>query len=601
MGEIFLKLGPYLKLYTEYTNNYNNALNAFGRMEKSSKFRSIMKQCDATAAEKSGRTDGLSSYLIMPIQRIPRYEMLLKELVKNTGEAHPDYLSLTSAVEQIRGVASHVNERKRDAERRELLYKIQYKLFEGDSDRLALVTTNRELVKEGPVGKAGLYLFLFNDGVLVGREKKKGKRYDYKHWIDIDGYHSNVAIKEETKNGFPIALDGIGDGHVEKHLTLVAQTVEEQHEWYTSIHEQHDLKMAKLIEDREVMRWQLCAVTKMKPRKYHSCTLISKTEIMLFGGVDGTGACFSDVWVYDLAHKKWKVLRPLGSSQPPARYGHTACLMDGSVVVFGGMNSEGVKFDDIWLLELRYLRWRSVSAFGKKKPEGRSHHTAWVYNKTLYIQGGRSNEMVLNDIYGLVREGAWKWREVATSGESLLACAYHSSTLIGTQVVFFGGFDLTTALGDLYVLDCETFVVSRPTPEGDDPEGRYAHSAVAFGPYVVGFGGCSPTHTFGDIFVLDTENWIWLRARHLGEGLSNRGGCASALVDCSMFIHGGFGMLDWTGLFCFEDASALNLDCAELPLAQPHKESGQLHSHQHVDNTKWLESRSQHWYDDHDH
>lgn len=33
----------------------------------------------------------LSSFLIMPIQRIPRYELLLRELKKKTPEQHPDF------------------------------------------------------------------------------------------------------------------------------------------------------------------------------------------------------------------------------------------------------------------------------------------------------------------------------------------------------------------------------------------------------------------------------------------------------------------------------------------------------------------------------
>jgi hypothetical protein len=33
----------------------------------------------------------LADFLIMPVQRIPRYSLLLKELVKVTSADHPDY------------------------------------------------------------------------------------------------------------------------------------------------------------------------------------------------------------------------------------------------------------------------------------------------------------------------------------------------------------------------------------------------------------------------------------------------------------------------------------------------------------------------------
>lgn len=52
----------------------------------------------------------------MPVQRIPRYEMLLKDLHKHTGLDHPDYAKLGSAYQQLKEVALYVNEQKRDFE-----------------------------------------------------------------------------------------------------------------------------------------------------------------------------------------------------------------------------------------------------------------------------------------------------------------------------------------------------------------------------------------------------------------------------------------------------------------------------------------------------
>jgi len=35
--------------------------------------------------------------MIEPIQRLPRYELFLKDLLKNTEEIHPDYENITKA------------------------------------------------------------------------------------------------------------------------------------------------------------------------------------------------------------------------------------------------------------------------------------------------------------------------------------------------------------------------------------------------------------------------------------------------------------------------------------------------------------------------
>ena len=55
----------------------------------------------------------LQFYLIMPIQRIPRYKMLLDELLKHTASDHVDYDDLKVAVEEMKLRACEINERVR--------------------------------------------------------------------------------------------------------------------------------------------------------------------------------------------------------------------------------------------------------------------------------------------------------------------------------------------------------------------------------------------------------------------------------------------------------------------------------------------------------
>jgi hypothetical protein len=58
----------------------------------------------------------LTSYLIMPIQRIPRYVLLLTDLFKNTPEGHKDFEDLKKALAKMESVAEYVNTKKREAE-----------------------------------------------------------------------------------------------------------------------------------------------------------------------------------------------------------------------------------------------------------------------------------------------------------------------------------------------------------------------------------------------------------------------------------------------------------------------------------------------------
>ena len=71
---------------------------------------------------------GIESYLIMPVQRLPRIEMLLKDLLRHTTEDHPDFKPLSSAYEGILSIANFVNEKKREAENFSKMAAVQRKL-----------------------------------------------------------------------------------------------------------------------------------------------------------------------------------------------------------------------------------------------------------------------------------------------------------------------------------------------------------------------------------------------------------------------------------------------------------------------------------------
>src|SRR5690606_24157660 len=51
----------------------------------------------------------LESFLIMPVQRIPRYILLLKELFKYSTADHPDYPLIDRAKEKIQKIMDELN------------------------------------------------------------------------------------------------------------------------------------------------------------------------------------------------------------------------------------------------------------------------------------------------------------------------------------------------------------------------------------------------------------------------------------------------------------------------------------------------------------
>jgi len=183
IGHLFLDIADDLNSYIPYICNYNLSMETLERLEKSKDFRNFVKKC----REESGQSLQLADYLIMPIQRIPRYVLLLKELLKNTIRGHPDYNDLQMALSRMKEVAASINENKRDAENQQRMVLLQGQL----AGRLqeAVAAPGRKYIREGQFivvdgGKQiKFYVFLTSDRLYVTKQDKK--LYNVKHVITL--------------------------------------------------------------------------------------------------------------------------------------------------------------------------------------------------------------------------------------------------------------------------------------------------------------------------------------------------------------------------------------------------------------------------------
>eukprot|EP01117_Protostelium_nocturnum_P012692 TRINITY_DN467_c0_g1_i1.p1 TRINITY_DN467_c0_g1~~TRINITY_DN467_c0_g1_i1.p1 ORF type:complete len:1282 (-),score=607.35 TRINITY_DN467_c0_g1_i1:202-4047(-) len=107
IGDVFLKFYPFFKAYNQYCNNYDAALECYLECMKRPEFATFCNE--RLAKTPNGLGPDLQSLLIMPVQRIPRYTLLLKELLSKTPSDHPDHANLTSAFAKIKEITDLVN------------------------------------------------------------------------------------------------------------------------------------------------------------------------------------------------------------------------------------------------------------------------------------------------------------------------------------------------------------------------------------------------------------------------------------------------------------------------------------------------------------
>ena len=73
--------------------------------------------------------DEIQSLLITPVQRIPRYALLISDLLRHTSADHSDYSNLQIAQEKLKATASYVNSRAELAIELTKIYSIQNSIY----------------------------------------------------------------------------------------------------------------------------------------------------------------------------------------------------------------------------------------------------------------------------------------------------------------------------------------------------------------------------------------------------------------------------------------------------------------------------------------
>jgi hypothetical protein len=173
----------------------------------------------------------MTSILIQPIQRIPRYLLLLSDLLKHTDTQHLDHNSLQEAGEFVKHKLEDINESKRAHENREKLKSIQASLT-GEVVK-NIVHPGRKFMKEGLLMERvkkdkkdvkERYIFLFSDMIL--HTKKKKNQYEFKKFTNVAA--SDLLVENSGKD-LPQNSFLIGD------VLFVAENDIEKEQWCMAI------------------------------------------------------------------------------------------------------------------------------------------------------------------------------------------------------------------------------------------------------------------------------------------------------------------------------------------------------------------------------
>ncbi|EFA83530.1 pleckstrin domain-containing protein [Heterostelium album PN500] len=247
LGDIFISITDFLKTYTVYINNYSKSMET---LERAKKNQSLVNLLDIFSQNPACDCLGLESMLIMPVQRIPRYILLLTELSKVTDKNSSDFAPLQKALEKMKVLASDMNENRREAELLNRMYEIQNTLdgyHDGDfispaRKLIAEANFQERSVKNGSpkprdsVSKSSNVHYILCNDILL-RTKQKGKKLQLKEVISVN----NISFKDIPDE--PLAIVS-SDGDI---LLLKSEEDPIEEKWKDLIRNQQ-----KINKDNEI-------------------------------------------------------------------------------------------------------------------------------------------------------------------------------------------------------------------------------------------------------------------------------------------------------------------------------------------------------------
>lgn len=231
VGRVFHDFVPVLKFYTAYATSYRSAITKHHELVSSSQQYALF--CASCASHADCSRGDLASYMILGVQRVPRYKLLLEGLLKTyekeqeikqsiaaskEGSESTELLGyveqMKQALQEVSTIANVINAGVDDYERREKVLAVQNQFSGPGTDEL--VKPHRFVVSDTTFlskmkSKAGKFtktykptrFVLFNDLLLYGLKTGRTVRHPTTS-APIEVYKCLAVNKLQNTSFFPL-------------------------------------------------------------------------------------------------------------------------------------------------------------------------------------------------------------------------------------------------------------------------------------------------------------------------------------------------------------------------------------------------------------
>ncbi|KAI5745202.1 hypothetical protein M8J76_009166 [Diaphorina citri] len=227
ISDIFVKKGPFLKLYSSYIQNFQTQCNFLD--DCCSKYPLFNKKLKEFEMSELCKKLSVKHYMLKPIQRIPQYRLLLEDYLKQLEPESVDYEDTQKALQIVCNVADHANKSMKQGDNLCKLLQIQSQL-----GNYEIIKPGRVFIKEGELYKLsrrGLqerFFILLSDCLLYTSYygTVTGLRVNYE--LPLNGMKVCLPQTEDYNNEFSVIA-------ISRSFTLRARSANERLEWIDAV------------------------------------------------------------------------------------------------------------------------------------------------------------------------------------------------------------------------------------------------------------------------------------------------------------------------------------------------------------------------------
>ncbi|XP_018567136.1 FYVE, RhoGEF and PH domain-containing protein 3 [Anoplophora glabripennis] len=262
----FSKIAPFLKLYSVYAYEFKDSLKILQNARLLNPQFANFIENQETRPEIQNK---LSALLITPIQRVPRYKLLLTNLYNLTKPSEEGFDVLSDCLHKIEEVAEHINNLVEDQEIMQRLLEFQ-RCLRGEPN---IIIPGRKLMKEGILTKMSsknghsekLYVVLMNDIIMFSKMKKDEPKVNSLKCFSIFPLNKCKIIEILDKGCLKVICQ-------DEELILYHEQFNETKNWIKTIKETID----DHLKDRKTLRKESSARRPVKRKdlyEYHEVGL----------------------------------------------------------------------------------------------------------------------------------------------------------------------------------------------------------------------------------------------------------------------------------------------------------------------------------------